>query len=237
MKSESDVTGILAVGYARVSTEEQEISIEVQKDRLQAYAALRGLQMDHVIEDNGVSSGVPLAKRPGGQNISQLVKQKKIGAVVILKLDRAFRNTIECLSTVEDWEKRGIALHIVDMGGNAIDTTTATGKFTLTILAGVAEMERNQIRERTRAAMGHLKAKGRRVSGRIPFGYDLARDGQSLRKNRTEQFFIGQMQMLRESGHTLQSIANHLIRQGVRSKSGAPWSPKVIRGILKRMEL
>ena len=70
-------------------------------------------------------------------------------AVVVLKLDRAFRNAVDCLATVEKWDKSRIALHIVDLAGNSIDSTTAAGKFMLTVLAGTAEMERNLPRSLT----------------------------------------------------------------------------------------
>ena len=71
----------------------------------------------------------------------------------MLKLDRMFRNAGDCLATVEAWDRAGVALHVVDLGGNAIDTTSAAGRFMLVVLAGAAEMERNLIRERTKAAL------------------------------------------------------------------------------------
>ena len=81
----------------------------------------------------------------------------------MLKLDRMFRNAGDCLTTIEQWERSGIALHVVDLGGNAIDTTSAAGRFMLVVLAGAAEMERNLTRERTRSAMAVKKANGQRV--------------------------------------------------------------------------
>ncbi|MBI1827808.1 MAG: recombinase family protein [Planctomycetes bacterium] len=54
----------------------------------------------------------------------------------------------DCLTTVERWEKSGVTLHVVDLGGNAIDTASAAGRFMLVVLAGAAEMERNLTRER-----------------------------------------------------------------------------------------
>ena len=57
-------------------------------------------------------------------------------------------------------ERKGIALHVIDLGGNAIDTTSAAGRFMLVVLAGAAEMERNLTRERTKAAMAVKKSNG-----------------------------------------------------------------------------
>ena len=58
----------------------------------------------------------------------------------------------------------GVALHIIDLGGNAIDTTSAAGRFMLVVLAGAAEMERNLIRERTKSALAVKRANGQRIS-------------------------------------------------------------------------
>jgi len=106
--------------------------------------------VDVIGEDNGTSAGKPLGTRQGGQKLLKAIKTKKAQHVVILKLDRAFRNAADCLSTVEQWDRKGITLHIVDLGGNSIDTTSAAGRFMLTVLAGAAEMggikQRYQIR-------------------------------------------------------------------------------------------
>ncbi len=71
----------------------------------------------------------------------------------MLKLDRMFRNAGDCSNTVEKWDKAAIALHVIGLGGNAIDTTSAAGRFMLVVLAGAAEIERNLTRERIRSAM------------------------------------------------------------------------------------
>ncbi|MCH9003026.1 MAG: recombinase family protein, partial [Planctomycetes bacterium] len=91
------------------------------------------------------------------------LRQRRADSVVMLKLDRGFRNAGDCLTTVEQWERKGIALHVADLGGNAIDTTSAAGRFMLVVLAGAAEMERNLTRERTRAALAVKKSNVQRV--------------------------------------------------------------------------
>ena len=134
-----------AIGYIRCSTQEQAdsgLGLDVQAERIKAYVAMRGSELVDLVTDAGVSGGKPLAKREGGQRLLESIRKKKAKAVVMLKLDRMFRNASDCLSTVEKWERSGIALHVVDLGGNAIDTTSAAGRFMLVILAGAAEMER-----------------------------------------------------------------------------------------------
>ena len=126
--------------------------------------------------------------------------------VVMLKLARGFRNAADCLSTVEDWERRGVTLHIIDLGGNAIDTASAAGKFMLTILAGAAEMERNLTRERTRAAMHVKRQRGERISRYAPFGTRLADNGD-LVPDRNEQRAVRLVRQLHADGLSLRKIA------------------------------
>ena len=80
-----------------------------------------------------------------------------------MKIDRLFRVTTDMLSTIDELNAGGIDLHIVDMGGQAIDTTTAVGRLFLTIVAAMAEMERGLISERTQESMGQLKAMNRAI--------------------------------------------------------------------------
>ena len=64
----------------------------------------------------------------------------------------------------------GIAMHVFDLGGQAVDTGLAAGRFFLCMLAGVAQLERNLIAERTSTALRHKIARGERV-GAPPYGY------------------------------------------------------------------
>lgn len=137
-----------AIGYIRCSTQEQAdsgLGLDAQTERIRAYAALKGLDLD-IITDAGESGGKPLDTREGGQRLLAALRQRKADAVVLLKLDRGFRNAIDCLSTVEKWEKTGVSLHIVDLGGNAIDATSATGRSMLVVLVCVTKMKRDLTR-------------------------------------------------------------------------------------------
>ena len=223
-----------AIAYARASMAEQEISVDVQRERLKAYAQLKGMELVEFVADPGVSSKIRLGSRLGGGRLLRALTDGRAKAVMILRLDRAFRNTVECLGTVDEWDRKGISLHVLDMGGNAVDVSTATGRFALTVLATVAEMERSQLRERTRAALHHLRANGKRISGRIPFGYDLAADGVRLLRNRREQQAVRLMLKLRRQGASLREVARQLTERGFATKSGAAWSAKVVAGIVRR---
>ncbi len=226
-----------AIGYVRCSTQEQVdsgLGLEAQETRIKAYCAMRNLGLVQIITDAGVSGGKPLASRQGGKQLLMAISKKKTKAVVMLKLDRMFRNAGDCLTTIEAWDKSGLALHVVDLGGNAIDTTSAAGRFMLVVLAGAAEMERNLISERTKSAMAIKRANGQRV-GAVPFGYDLADDGVTLVGIESEQSIVGDMQAMRDKGFTLQRIANTLTDRGILTKAGNTiWRHQTVAQILRR---
>ena len=227
-----------AIGYTRCSTNEQAdsgLGLDAQSERIKAYCVMRGIGLADIITDAGVSGGKPLATRDGGQRLLADLKDKRADAVVMLKLDRMFRNAGDCLNTVERWEKSGVALHVVDLGGNAIDTTSAAGRFMLVVLAGAAEMERNLTRERTRSAMAVKRSNGQRI-GTVPFGYDLAADGATLVPNEAEQAVIADILAWRAQAWTLEQIADELSGHAVPTKTGKSerWTHQAIARILKR---
>ncbi len=226
------------IGYTRCSTHEQAdsgLGLDAQEERIRAYCSMKGLRLVDIITDAGVSGGKALATRPGGQRLLRAIKRRDAGAVVMLKLDRMFRNAGDCLNTVEVWDKTGIALHVVDLGGNAIDTTSAAGRFMLVVLAGAAEMERNLTRERTRSAMAIKRANGQRI-GAVPYGFDLAGDGVTLETIEAEQAIIGEIRERRAAGATLARIAEELSTREVPTKTGksARWSHQAVARILSR---
>ena len=227
-----------AIGYTRCSTNEQAdsgLGLEAQAERIRAYCTMRGSELLDLITDAGVSGGKPLASRDGGQRLLTMIRERKADAVVMLKLDRMFRNAGDCLTTVEKWEKAGVALHVVDLGGNAIDTTSAAGRFMLVVLAGAAEMERNLTRERTRSAMAVKRANGQRI-GSVPYGYDLSDDGATLIPNESEQTIITEIRSWRANGWTLEHIAAALTDRGAPTKTGKSerWAHQAVARIVQR---
>ncbi len=108
-----------AIGYVRVSTEEQAregVSLEAQTRAVAAYCALRGLDLVRTVVDEGVSAGKPLGARAGGVAVLDAVKRRRVDAVVAYKLDRLFRDCADCLAVTRAWDKVGAALHLIDLG-------------------------------------------------------------------------------------------------------------------------
>lgn len=221
-----------AIAYIRVSTAEQAsegVSLAAQEERIKAYCTMQGLELIKVIRDEGVSASKELAARPGGIELLKLVSTEKVKNIVALKLDRLFRDAADCLNQTKAWDVAGVALHLIDMGGTAINTATAMGRFFLTMAAGFAELERNMIAERTAAALAHKKAHGEAYSP-TPMGYD--RQGDNLVKNPEEQQVVAQIKAWRREGLPLREIAGRLNDAGVKTKRGGKWYASTVNYIL-----
>jgi DNA invertase Pin-like site-specific DNA recombinase len=156
--------------------------------------------------------------------VQSLAARGRVGAVVGWKLDRLFRDAADCLNVTREWDRRGVALHLADLGGQAVDTSSAMGRFFLTVMADAAEMERNQVRERTSAALRHKAEKGEFTGGEAPYGSRLAADGVRLEKVEVEQRVIREARRLRASGLSLRAVAGELGRLGHASRSGRPFA-------------
>lgn len=151
--------------YARVSTEDQ--TVEPQFLELRGIAAQRGWTV--VRECTDVLSGGK-AERPGLGAVMEMVREKTVQAVVVVKIDRLARSLVHFSALAAELVKAGVALIAP---GQGIDTSDANpcGKFQLNILAAVAEFERDLIRERTRAGLAAAKVRGVKlgnVSKRMP---------------------------------------------------------------------
>lgn len=225
-----------AIGYVRVSTEEQArsgVSLEAQHQSLTAYATLRGLDLVETIEDPGISAGKPLETRPGGRRLLIATRRRKspIKAVVAWRLDRLFRSAIDCLRSVEQWDKAGIALHLVSMGGASIDTSTASGKLFLTMLAGMAEHERMVISERTKEAMRHMRETGQKISSDPPYGFRF--EGKAVVPDHDEQLVVAQVLDLHRDGNTYRGIADALNESEIPAR-GERWHHTTVFRLVRR---
>jgi DNA invertase Pin-like site-specific DNA recombinase len=222
-----------AVAYIRVSTEEQArggISLHAQDDRIRAYCLAANLELVDVVREEGVSGAKRLDSRPGGKQLLALVGWQKVQHVVGLKLDRLFRDAEDALRQTRAWDRAGVALHLVDMGGQSVNTASAMGRMVLTMMAAFAELERNLIAERTATALGHKKKHGR-VYGPIPYGY--TRNSDLLKPCPAEQDVIRRMQLCRWNGWTFRRVADLLNQEGVPCKAaGHRWYASTVRQIL-----
>jgi DNA invertase Pin-like site-specific DNA recombinase len=221
------------IGYIRVSTEEQATngqSLDAQRAKLQAYAALYELNLVDVIVDAGVSAKT--LNRPGLQAVLTALRKGQADGVLIVKLDRLTRSVGDWQILIDDHfgEKAGKQLFSV---ADSIDTRTAAGRLVLNVLLSVAQWEREIIGERTRDALQHKITKGERC-GKVRFGYTLADDGINLVLNAREQEAISMMKTLRAAGESFRAIALELNARGIPTKEGGTWIHTSVRSVLAR---
>lgn len=140
-------------GYGRVSTAQQ----FTENQRLELEGA--GHRLDFWFEDVGVSGSTLAALRP---EFGKLLDRIRSGETLLVsKLDRLGRDAIDVQQTVRTLGQKGIRVVVHSLGNQ--DLTSSTGKLLLTMLAAVAEMERDLLIERTQAGLARAKAQGRQL--------------------------------------------------------------------------
>jgi DNA invertase Pin-like site-specific DNA recombinase len=223
-----------AIGYVRVSTEEQAtegVSLEAQRAKVVAYCGLHGLSLAQTYADEGLS-GKRADNRPGLQQAITHACECH-GVLIVYSLSRLARSTRDAIDIAERLAKSKADLVSIT---EKIDTTTSMGRFFFTTVAALAQLERDQISERTSMALAHKRAKGERVSGPLPYGYRLAEDGVNLLDEPAERRAVETIRRLRGEGMSTRKIGKHLEAQGMRPRDGWHWHPKVVMDVCRRVE-
>ncbi|MET0790284.1 MAG: recombinase family protein [Polyangiaceae bacterium] len=242
LQNHSAIVGRRVVGYSRVSTDEQAqggVSLDAQRAQISAYTSLYGLNCVEFKCD--VASGALCPeKRPGLAAALALVKQGAADGVVVVKLDRLSRSTTDILNLVaqasrEEWRLVSVS--------EQLDTASAAGRFTVTVLAAMSEMERGIISERTRAAMNQIAAQGRARSRWLQFGYRV--EGHPTKTELTkgergqlvehpgEQRLLRKILALKSRGLGPHAIASRLNARGLLNpRTGRAWSVGGVGAIL-----
>ena len=140
------------VGYARVSTSDQELSLQL--DALLQH----GVKKEHLFCDK--ISGAK-EERPGLTACNDVLSRGD--TLVVWRLDRLGRSMRHLVNMIEDLKERGIGFRSISDG--MIDTTSASGELVLNIFSALAQFERRLIQERTNAGLAAARARGR-VGGR-----------------------------------------------------------------------
>ena len=224
--------GDRAMGYIRVSTVrqvEEGNSIASQMEAITNYAKSRGLKLlsRHVVIDDGASGGTPIWERKKAKRLLKMVESGDFQHLIVTKLDRMFRLTSDAIMTIDELKEEGIALHIIDLGGQSLDTSSAMGQFIMRFVASVAELERGLISERTKEAMQYLRRKGMKFTRAI-YGWDV-NSKRKLIPNWTEQaridFMCWQMRMNEVSATKVAKMMNKRNWEG---KLGGTWTAQTV---------
>jgi putative DNA-invertase from lambdoid prophage Rac len=148
--------GQRAAVYCRVSTADQ--SCDRQERDLVAFAARTGHEVVGIYKETG--SGVKL-DRAERKKVMALAQARRIDAVLVTELSRWGRSTLDLLGTLRELESKRVS--VIAVNGLAFDLGSPYGRMMATILAGIAEFERELIQERVKSGMAAAKARGKRL--------------------------------------------------------------------------
>ncbi len=168
------------LAYCRVSTDAQAEdgqSLDVQQRQLEGWALQRGVGLDAVHVEAGVSGSVPFHERPEGRSSGPT-----FGPVMRWSRPSSTACSVppsDCLAVVEAFKARGTSLFLLDLNGGADDVSgNGIARLFLTIVSAFAEFERDRIGERIRASKHRQKANNEFSGGSVPFGFTIGTNRQ-----------------------------------------------------------
>ncbi|WP_312114954.1 recombinase family protein [Brevibacillus reuszeri] len=241
--------------YARVSSDDQAErgTIENQLEFARKYADLHQLEVVKWYKDDGVTGTLPLEARPAGRELLEDAKNGEIDLLLIYRLDRLGRSARIILNSVHELESDGVKIRSMT---EPFDTGDPSGRFLLTILAGVADLERETIIERLWYGANRAARAGKWLGGIIPYVYRV--NSQSYLEvcddllpntDMTESGVVRLIfHMLANKGHSCIKVADYLNALGVptsyakdarkvtrgkrKENTAGIWRPARIRGII-----
>lgn len=222
--------------YIRVSTTEQATQGYGQESQLsmcEAYCKAFGLEIVQTYYDSGVSGTKPLTEREGLNSLLSDIPTKGIETIVTASLDRIGRKSSIVLSIWDLLDKMGIAIVTVK---ERIDTSTPSGKLHRTMLAAIAEFERDNIVQRTTDGRNERAKIDGDKGGKVPFGYDrIIQTLSNIVINEEQSKVVQKIFDLHSTGLSLNKIAAYLTNEGIPTpKNGKKWYAKTVSIILSQ---
>ncbi|MCU0094673.1 recombinase family protein [Bacillus sp. OR9] len=234
---ESMTTKTVAI-YARVSTIEQAeegYSVDEQIRVLNKFCEREGYLVYDEYVDRGIS-GKNISGRPAIQRLLLDAEQKKFEVVLVWKMNRLARKSLDLMNIVEKLESKNIAFRSYT---ERYETETSTGKLQFQLMAAIAEYERNNIAENVKMGMIARAKEGRWNGGQV-LGYDVVEISSDNRKRKDTHLVINEREantvqlifQMYSSGHGYKSIANYINKKGYRTKKGKTFSLNAIKIIV-----
>jgi len=208
-----------AIGYLRVSTDEQAMSglgLAAQSHTITRAIEARGWTLAEVMTDDGKSGGT--MSRPALMTALDALDAGTADVLVVAKIDRLSRSVLDYARITERSRRNGWSIVALDVD---VDTSTPTGGLMANMTAAIAEWERQIISVRTIEALAAKRAAGARLGRPV----ELA-DGVRAR-----------IAAERAAGRTLQAIADALTADGITGARGGKWSPSTVRRVLVSLDL
>lgn len=200
-----------ALGYIRVSTDEQDTGLDVQHNAVVGECSRRGWDLVDVLSDDGFSAKD--LGRPGIQQALLRLGARQADVLVVAKLDRLSRSLLDFAQLMQTAGEEGWSIVLLDL---QVDTTTPSGEMLANVLATFAQFERRLIGQRTREALAVKRANGVRLGRPLSLPADVRE--RIIRE--------------RELGVSFSRIASDLDDDEVpTAQGGRRWWPSTVRAI------
>lgn len=245
--------------YIRASTADQKNSLDAQEHEGRRFAESHGREISAVFIDPGVSGSKPFLQRKEARKAISYMKAHSITTLLVLKLDRAFRNTVDMHTTIDHLMSEGISFRIANPD---IDFHGPFGRLIATLLGAIAEFELGCRAERQKDGIEVMRRKRiARGSTHPPFGWEFGEEltdqqshaGRPLRRlvpNEKEQTALREIIAMYERNETLQSIADRLNSDSIPTKLAGKtmkrngrtlicsglWKPQTVKSVLDYAE-
>jgi DNA invertase Pin-like site-specific DNA recombinase len=209
----------LAILYARVSTQLQVndgVSLDVQERQLQQAAELAGFTNIELVREEG-RSGKSISGRPALTETLKRLDKGEANVLFVTRIDRLARSTQDFLSIVDRANKNGWRLVMLDLN---LDTSSYQGRFVVTIMSALAEMERGIIAERQKDVHKDRRARG------IVWGVDMGP------MNKTPEDIKQRVLSERASGASYKTIADGLNRDEIPTQNLRKWHPTTVKNLV-----
>jgi site-specific DNA recombinase len=216
--------------YVRVSTAEQAAegySIRAQTDRLKAYCVSQGWDIFEFYVDDGYSAKD--TNRPNLKRMMKHIEEGLIDCVLVYRLDRLTRSVRDLYTILETFDKYDCKFKSAT---EVYDTTTAMGRMFITIVAALAQWERENTGERIRMGMEQKAREGNWVINQAPFGYEIDKENKTLVINDQEALIVKRIYDDYLNGKTMKKIAIEFNKSNISTKTGAIWNDFKVKYIL-----
>jgi DNA invertase Pin-like site-specific DNA recombinase len=220
----------IAIGYVRVSTDEQSLGPDAQRAALVRWCTAQRAQLVAVHEDLGISGVAPLDRRPGLLAALEDLRARGAGVLLVAKRDRLARDVMVAAMVERLAERAGARILAADGAGNA---EGPEGMLLRGIVDLFAAYERMLIKTRTKAALAVKRTRGERT-GQVPYGWRLSADGVHLEADAGEAAIVAAARELRAQGLTLRAIGAELERRGMRPRTARRWAAQTIAQVVGR---